>query len=235
VSPAARARRPVVDFGDGRANVAAFPRAAWLRSVRRVLVEASDERLGYLDGRGAVEASISPRRLLNRGPGTHADADADADAESIVITNGHAQAISLLIDVLATRGATSIAVEDPSSSDDARPRTEKHEMTIIGVLVFDEGVRVDAVSGLRADALILTPSHQWPTGGVLSPEALSDHLPQLTPAGIVAGLHLVAWLPETLDETAVIAAAATAGVAIAGGSPLRSLRCDRDAMGTLTS
>src|SRR5215472_18256401 len=45
-----RPSHPVVDFGYGRGNVAAFPRAAWLRSVRRVLTEAADERLGYLDG-----------------------------------------------------------------------------------------------------------------------------------------------------------------------------------------
>src|SRR5215472_16565125 len=50
-----RPPRPVVDFGYGRSNMAAFPRTAWLRSVRRVLTEAADERLGYLDGRGAVE------------------------------------------------------------------------------------------------------------------------------------------------------------------------------------
>jgi hypothetical protein len=43
-----RSARPVVDFGYGRSNLAAFPRAAWLRSVRRVLTEAAGERLGYL-------------------------------------------------------------------------------------------------------------------------------------------------------------------------------------------
>ena len=32
-------------------------------------------------------------------------------------------------------------------------------------------MRVDAVAQLGADVLILTPSHQWPTGGVLSPQA----------------------------------------------------------------
>jgi GntR family transcriptional regulator / MocR family aminotransferase len=35
-----RSPRPVVDFGYGRCNLAAFPRAAWLRSVHRVLTEA---------------------------------------------------------------------------------------------------------------------------------------------------------------------------------------------------
>src|SRR6478735_2105262 len=45
----AGATRPEVDFGYGRGNVAAFPRAAWLRSIRRVLAETPDDRLGYLD------------------------------------------------------------------------------------------------------------------------------------------------------------------------------------------
>jgi len=36
----------------------------------------------------------------------------------------------------------------------------------------------------------------------------------LTPGGISAGLHLVAWLPDYLDETAVAAAARRAGVSV---------------------
>src|SRR5215469_7295492 len=103
--------RPMVDFGYGRGNVAAFPRAAWLRSARRALTEAADERLGYLDGRGAVELRSALAAYLNRVRGT------SADPETIVITNGYAQAVSLLIGVLAARGARTVAVEDPSASD----------------------------------------------------------------------------------------------------------------------
>jgi GntR family transcriptional regulator / MocR family aminotransferase len=51
--------------------------------------------------------------------------------------------------------------------------------------------------------------------------ALARHLPGLEPAGIAAGLHLVAWLPSDLDEAAVIAAAAREGVAVAGVTPYR--------------
>jgi GntR family transcriptional regulator/MocR family aminotransferase len=157
--------RPVVDFGYGRSNVAAFPRAAWLRSVRRVLTEVADERLGYLDGRGAVELRSALADYLNRVRGT------SADPETIVITNGYAQAVSLLIGVLADRGARTVAVEDPSASDDARPIAQALGLNVVGVPVGDDGVRVDAVAALDADVLILTPSHQWPTGGVLSPQA----------------------------------------------------------------
>jgi GntR family transcriptional regulator/MocR family aminotransferase len=327
--------RPMVDFGYGRSNVTAFPRAAWLRSVRRVLTEAAAERLGYLDGRGAVELRSALAAYLNRVRGTN------ADPETIVITNGYAQAVSLLMGVLAARGARTVAVEDPSASDDARPIAQGLGLNVVGVPVGDDGVRVDAVAELNADILILTPSHQWPTGGVLSPRAraavlgwvqrtgalvleddydaeyrydrapigamqgldpdrvayagtasktlapgfrlgwlilprelvepfaeaklladrgspvldqltfadflsrgefdrhlrrmrliyrsrrdtlltaLAQHLPGLEPAGIAAGLHLVAWLPADLEEAAVIAAAAREGVAIAGVSPYR--------------
>jgi GntR family transcriptional regulator/MocR family aminotransferase len=52
-------------------------------------------------------------------------------------------------------------------------------------------------------------------------QALAEHLPDLRPAGIAAGLHLVAWLPDDLDEAPVIEAAGRDGVAVAGVSPYR--------------
>src|SRR3954451_18727706 len=130
-------RRPVVDFGYGR-DLQAFPRAVWLRSMRRVLAEAPDERLGYLDGRGAVELRTALAAYLNRVRGTHADPD------RIVITSGYAQAVSLLLGVLAARGGTTLAVEDPSSVDDARLVAQALGLDVVGVPVGADGVRVDA-------------------------------------------------------------------------------------------
>lgn len=37
-----------------------------------------------------------------------------------------------------------------------------------GVPVDGDGIRVDLLRDSGADAVILTPSHQWPTGSVLS-------------------------------------------------------------------
>jgi GntR family transcriptional regulator / MocR family aminotransferase len=328
-------RKPVVDFGYGRANVAAFPRVAWLRSVRTVLTEAPDERLGYLDGHGVPELRQALSEYLNRVRGTV------ATAGNVAISNGYAQGIGLLLGVLAARGARRLAVEDPSADDDARVIAATLGLEIVGVPVGPEGIRVDALEGLDADALILTPSHQWPTGAVLSAEAraavvgwarargalvieddydaefrydrapvgaiqglapdlvayagtasktlapgfrlgwfvlpphivepfaeakliadrgsavldqltfadflrrgefdrhlrrlrpiyrgrrdalvaaLAQRLPELRPAGIAAGLHLVAWLPEDLDETEVVRTAAAHEVAVAGLAPYR--------------
>jgi DNA-binding transcriptional MocR family regulator len=51
--------------------------------------------------------------------------------------------------------------------------------------------------------------------------ALNRRLPWLRPAGVSAGLHLVTWLPPHLDESAVVEAAARAGVGIEGVTPYR--------------
>jgi GntR family transcriptional regulator/MocR family aminotransferase len=46
-------------------------------------------------------------------------------------------------------------------------------------------------------------------------------VPDLDPAGIAAGLHLVTWLPPDLDETAVVSAAARRGIGVYGLAPYR--------------
>ena len=47
-------------------------------------------------------------------------------------------------------------------------------------------------------------------------EALAQHLPTLRPAGVSAGLQLLAWLPADLDESRIVAAAHEAGIGVAG-------------------
>ena len=51
--------------------------------------------------------------------------------------------------------------------------------------------------------------------------ALRAELPDFEPAGIAAGLHLVAYLPHDLDEATLVEAAARRGLAIYGLAPYR--------------
>ncbi|WP_239127418.1 MocR-like pyridoxine biosynthesis transcription factor PdxR [Asanoa siamensis] len=335
VAPAGPPRPVRIDFGYGRADVQHFPRAAWLRSLRRVLTTAPNDRLGYSPGRGLPELRLALADYLNRVRGTLATPD------TTVVTNGFAQGIALVLQVLAARGARRIAVEDPSPDDDARLHARAAGLEVVGVPVDADGVDVRALAEVRADALVLTPSHQWPTGGVLpaaaraavlrwatdndavvveddydaeyrydrspvgalqgldpdrvvyagtasktlapglrigwlvAPPALADaiatakitadrgssafdqlafadflargefdrhlrrmrpiyrrrrdamlaalatHLPAVRPAGVAAGLHLVAWLPPHLDEETVVAAGLERGVGVHGVGPYR--------------
>ncbi|MPZ81218.1 MAG: aminotransferase class I/II-fold pyridoxal phosphate-dependent enzyme [Actinophytocola sp.] len=155
-------RKPRIDFGYGRADVTHFPRAAWLRSIRTVLTDAPSERFGYLSGHGMPELREALAEYLNRVRGT------SARPENVVICNGYAQGSALLIQVLAAAGARRLAVEDPSSGDDARPVAEGLGLEVVGVPVDADGIQAAALERSGADAVILTPSHQWPTGGVLT-------------------------------------------------------------------
>jgi GntR family transcriptional regulator / MocR family aminotransferase len=162
---AVKGRAPRIDFRYGRADLSQFPRAAWLRSVRRVLAEAPNERFGYLSGRGVPELHDALADYLDRVRGTSSKPD------NIVICNGYAQGVTLLIQQLARSGAKRLALEDPSSDDDARPIAAAAGLEVVGVPVGPDGIDVDALDRSGSDAVILTPSHQWPTGAVMSAEA----------------------------------------------------------------
>ena len=154
--------KPAIDLSYGRADVSSFPRAAWLRSIRGALTDAPNEVFGYLTGRGVPQLRTSLAGYLNRVRGTVADPD------HMVICTGYAQGVTLLVDVLTVAGARRLALEDPSSRDDALPAARAAGLEVVGIPVDGDGIRVDLLRDSGADAVILTPSHQWPTGSVLS-------------------------------------------------------------------
>jgi GntR family transcriptional regulator/MocR family aminotransferase len=158
----ARPQPPRIDLSYGRADVSSFPRAAWLRAIRGALAAAPNDVFGYLAGSGVPQLRTAVAEYLNRVRGTLAQPD------NIVISTGYAQGIALLIQVLAAGGAKRLALEDPSSCDDALPAARAAGLEVVGVPVDRDGIRVDLLRETDADAVILTPSHQWPTGSVLS-------------------------------------------------------------------
>ena len=157
-----QAPRPAIDLSYGRADVSSFPRAAWLRSIRAALADAPNEVFGYLSGRGVPQLRTAMAGYLNRVRGTV------ADPEQMVICTGYAQGVTLLMGVLAARGAQRLALEDPSSNDDALPAARAAGLDVTGIPVDGDGIRAGALRDSGVDAVILTPSHQWPTGSVLS-------------------------------------------------------------------
>ncbi len=161
------AAAPAIDFRYGRGDASHFPRVAWLRSIRRVLLDTPSDRFGALSGRGAHELHAALADYLNRARGT------SALSANVVICNGFAQGIALLLQVLGESGARSVVVEDPSSVEDARQIAVSAGLDVVGVPVGPDGIDVAALQRIDADAVILTPAHQWPTGAVLSPEARS--------------------------------------------------------------
>jgi GntR family transcriptional regulator/MocR family aminotransferase len=86
------------------------------------------------------------------------------EPSQVIIVQGSAQGLDLALRGLANRGTRRIAVEDPSLH-------RQHDQIIglglelVGQPVDHDGLIVD---GLDADAVIISPAHQFPTGAVLS-------------------------------------------------------------------
>ncbi|AJP05606.1 GntR family transcriptional regulator [Streptomyces cyaneogriseus subsp. noncyanogenus] len=152
-----------VDFTPGRPDLAAFPRAAWLRAERAVLAELSADHLGYGDPRGDARLRRAVAGWLARGRGIRVEPD------EVLIVAGTAQALTLLHPVLRADGVDRVAVEDPGSLG-TRQHLASGGLATPPVPVDDAGVRVDALRATGARAVLLTPAHQFPTGVVTSGE-----------------------------------------------------------------
>jgi GntR family transcriptional regulator/MocR family aminotransferase len=152
-----------IDFRYGRPDVSQFPRAAWLRTLRSVLAHAPNERLNYSDGRGAPELRVALAEYLNRVRGTWASPD------QVIACNGFAQGIAIICQVLVAHGIRRLAVEDPSDPD-ARREAAFAGMQLIHLPVTPTGIDTDALAASDAQAVLVTPAHQFPAGYVLSPE-----------------------------------------------------------------
>ena len=158
-----------INFAYGRPDVTQFPRQLWLRSMKRVLIEAPSERLTYLDRRGASELRDALAAYLNRVRGTA------AEPGDIIVCNGFAQAIDLVTQLVKSRGGRRIAVEDPGDAD-GRTAVRRHGLEIVPLPVDDGGISIEALRRSDADAVFLTPAHHYPTGAVMAPDRRTDLL-----------------------------------------------------------
>ncbi|MDN5934313.1 MAG: PLP-dependent aminotransferase family protein, partial [Pseudonocardia sp.] len=144
-------------------DLAAFPRAAWLRAERAVLADLDHADLGYGDPRGHPVLRRELAAWLGRTRGVRAAPD------DIVVVAGVAQALALLAQVLLARGVRAMAVEDPGSHG-AREELAHWGVEPVPVRVDDHGMDVDALRACGVRAALLTPAHQFPTGVVLAPD-----------------------------------------------------------------
>ena len=161
VPPAPSAPRIRFDFSPSVPDVSTFPRSAWLRCVRHALATMDDVEMGYGDMRGAGVLRAALAEYLGRVRGVV------ADPAQIVVTSGFSQSLGIVCHALARAGAKRVALEDPSGLYQ-RAIVARAGLEPVPVAVDAEGLCVEALGRARADAVVVTPSHQHPTGVVLS-------------------------------------------------------------------
>ena len=150
------------DFNATTPDVGLFPRRAWIRAVERALRAAPDAALEYGHARGRVELRIALSAYLARVRGVR------VHPGRIVVTQGFSQALDLLCRVLSGRGATTVAMETPSHPE-LWETVRLAGLRLVGCPVDSEGLRTDELAALGADAAVVAPAHQFPTGEVMAP------------------------------------------------------------------
>ena len=153
-------RAPRFDLTPTTPDVTLFPLSRWLAAQKHAVQRAPMRALDYGDARGdrALRETLADHVGRTRG--------VVADPSRLVIVQGAAQGLDLLMRVLAARGARRVAVEDPSV-DRQRRAIEAAGLAAVGCRVDEDGI---VVAGLDADAVVVSPAHQFPTGAVLSGE-----------------------------------------------------------------
>jgi GntR family transcriptional regulator/MocR family aminotransferase len=155
--------RPRYNFRPSAPDVSTFPRTAWLRSLREAVTTMTDAELGYGDPRGVELLRSAMADYLGRVRGVV------ADPQSLVVTSGYSQGQGLVCRALAAAGAKRIAFEDPSHPEQRLSAT-RAGLEAVPARVDDRGIRVDELERTRADAVVVTPAHQHPTGVVMAGE-----------------------------------------------------------------
>jgi GntR family transcriptional regulator/MocR family aminotransferase len=152
-----------VDFRPGVPDLTSFPRRDWASALREACGAATPTELGYGDPRGVERLRAVLAGYLRRVRGTV------AGPEQIVICGGFAQGINLVLRALAARGIWQVAIEDPGDTDYHAICT-RLGMQAVPVAIDERGIDVEALAACEVRAVILTPTHQFPTGTALAPE-----------------------------------------------------------------
>jgi len=149
----------VIDLTPGRPSGSPFQDREWRNAWKRALAEQGNTHLppalGTLDLREAVAGHLAVSRGLA------------VDPEDVIITAGTSDALHLVVAMLrGKRNNPRILVEDPGYP------TARRVMSAAGAQlqllpVDEDGLKSSQLAGLNAipDAVLITPSHQYPLGG----------------------------------------------------------------------
>lgn len=147
------------DFSTGRPDFANFPKRLWFQSRTKAIDQMPLSHLGYTGPEGILELREQIAAWLFRSRGIR------VDAQDIFITTGATQALYLLAKILSATGKK-ILVEDPCHIGMLRA-LQNNNIKAYPIPVDFHGIKSNCIKGSEPCAVYVTPSHQFPLGGIL--------------------------------------------------------------------
>lgn len=148
-----------IDFSPGKIDTSSFPFTQWRKYARDVIDNSSEHLLLLGHPHGDLELRREIARYLYHSRGV------DCTPDQIIVGSGTEQLMPLVIRILGPNAA--YAIEDPGY-----PLTHHvfihNNREAIPIAVDEEGMDVRALQQSEANIAYVTPSHQFPTGAVLS-------------------------------------------------------------------
>jgi len=148
-----------IDFNSGRIDTSSFPFNQWRKYAKDVLDETSRDLLLLGHPQGDVELRQEIAHYLYSSRGVR------CTAQQIVIGSGTEQLMPLLIRLLGKQVV--FAIENPGY-----PMTHhifaNYDRETVAVPVDEDGMQVAELEKKQASVAYVTPSHQFPTGAILS-------------------------------------------------------------------
>ncbi len=152
--------RLIADFRPGVPDLASFPRSDWVWATREACGSMANLDLDYGDPRGSAVLRGVLAGYLRRVRA------AAAEPGQMIVCTGFAQGVVLVA------GVRCVALEDPGYGSVGTSETVRAVgaigLRVVHVPVDDLGIDVGALNDSGAQAVIVTPAHQSPTGVVLA-------------------------------------------------------------------
>jgi GntR family transcriptional regulator / MocR family aminotransferase len=164
------ARQPIAliaDFRPGLPDLSSFPRGDWAWAVREACGTVPSADLGYGDPHGSAVLRDVLAGYLARVRA------ACAEPDRMIIGSGAAQGTNLVLRALARQGGVDcVAFEDPGYGNTRTDETVRAAaaigLRVVHVPVDEDGLVLSALETSGAQAVVVTPAHQSPTGVVMS-------------------------------------------------------------------
>ena len=149
------------DFIYGAIDNSIFPYKQWRKSINNSLdLLESTAIIDYPERQGEIKFRQEIAYYLKRSRGVN------CSASQVIITCGHQHSMEIIANMFKN-SSKRFAIEDPGY-DGASIVFKNHDYELIPVPVEKDGISIKSIQNLKADLLYVTPSHQFPTGEVLS-------------------------------------------------------------------